>query len=75
MARLVIVSNRVAMPRDTPSRAGGLAVALRDAMADRGERTERERVKTEARKAAAHADAAAADPRQQRLADDPFQDQ
>jgi trehalose 6-phosphate synthase len=36
LARLVIVSNRVAMPRDTPSRAGGLAVALRDAMTDRG---------------------------------------
>ena len=38
------------------------AAAAWDAMADRGERTERERVKTEARKAAAHAEAAAADP-------------
>jgi trehalose 6-phosphate synthase len=36
LARLVIVSNRVAMPRDTASRAGGLAVALREAMSDRG---------------------------------------
>jgi trehalose 6-phosphate synthase len=33
---LVIVSNRVAMPRASEQRAGGLAVALREAMADRG---------------------------------------
>jgi hypothetical protein len=38
------------------------AAAAWDAMAERGERTERERVNTEARKAAAHAEAAAADP-------------
>lgn len=33
MARLVIVSNRVSMPRERLSRAGGLAVALREALA------------------------------------------
>jgi len=38
------------------------AAAAWDAMAERGERTERSRVETEARKAAAHADAAATDP-------------
>ena len=38
------------------------AAAAWDAMAERGERTERKRFETEARKAAAHADAAAADP-------------
>lgn len=32
MARLVIVSNRVSMPRERLSRAGGLAVALREAL-------------------------------------------
>lgn len=32
MARLVIVSNRVAMPRERLARAGGLAVALREAL-------------------------------------------
>lgn len=36
MARLVIVSNRVALPRDRSGRAGGLAVALREALAERG---------------------------------------
>jgi trehalose 6-phosphate synthase len=36
LARLVIVSNRVAMPRESASRAGGLAVALREAMSERG---------------------------------------
>lgn len=36
MARLVIVSNRVAMPRDRAARAGGLAVALRETLAERG---------------------------------------
>jgi trehalose 6-phosphate synthase len=36
LARLVIVSNRVASPRDKGVRAGGLAVALRDALAQRG---------------------------------------
>jgi hypothetical protein len=38
------------------------AAAAWDAMAERGERTERKRFETEAIKAAAHADAAAADP-------------
>ncbi|MBV8535085.1 MAG: alpha,alpha-trehalose-phosphate synthase (UDP-forming) [Alphaproteobacteria bacterium] len=32
MARLVVVSNRVTLPRERISRAGGLAVALRDAL-------------------------------------------
>ena len=32
MARLVVVSNRVTLPRERMSRAGGLAVALRDAL-------------------------------------------
>ncbi len=32
MSRLVVVSNRVAMPRDRATQAGGLAVALRDAL-------------------------------------------
>src|SRR5690606_17038048 len=32
LARLVIVSNRVSMPRERLSRAGGLAVALREAL-------------------------------------------
>ncbi|HEX6959981.1 MAG TPA: alpha,alpha-trehalose-phosphate synthase (UDP-forming) [Ferrovibrio sp.] len=32
MARLVIVSNRVSMPRERLSRAGGLAVAIREAL-------------------------------------------
>ena len=32
MARLVVVSNRVTLPRERSSRAGGLAVALRDAL-------------------------------------------
>ncbi|MBI3453244.1 MAG: alpha,alpha-trehalose-phosphate synthase (UDP-forming) [Rhodospirillales bacterium] len=36
MARLVIVSNRVAAPRELKSRAGGLAVALRDALTEYG---------------------------------------
>jgi trehalose 6-phosphate synthase len=36
LARLVIVSNRVAMPRESAQRAGGLAVALREAMSERG---------------------------------------
>ncbi len=36
MSRLVVVSNRVAQPREAPARAGGLAVALREAMKDRG---------------------------------------
>ncbi|MGE0666481.1 MAG: alpha,alpha-trehalose-phosphate synthase (UDP-forming) [Sphingomonadales bacterium] len=36
MSRLVVVSNRVALPREAPARAGGLAVALRDAMKERG---------------------------------------
>ncbi len=36
MARLVIVSNRVAAPRDKAARAGGVAVALREALAKRG---------------------------------------
>ena len=36
MARLVIVSNRVAMPRERASRAGGLAVALRESLQQHG---------------------------------------
>ncbi len=36
MARLVVVSNRVAAPRERGTRAGGLAVALREALAQRG---------------------------------------
>ncbi len=36
MARLVIVSNRVADPRDRHARAGGVAVALRDALRQQG---------------------------------------
>ncbi len=36
MARLVIVSNRVAMPRERASRAGGLAVALRESLQQQG---------------------------------------
>ncbi|MEN3974040.1 alpha,alpha-trehalose-phosphate synthase (UDP-forming) [Emcibacter sp. SYSU 3D8] len=36
MSRLVCVSNRVAQPGKSPSRAGGLAVALREAMKERG---------------------------------------
>ena len=36
MSRLVIVSNRVSLPRERASRAGGLAVALRDALNRRG---------------------------------------
>jgi trehalose 6-phosphate synthase len=36
LARLVIVSNRLALPREKGTRAGGLAVALREALARRG---------------------------------------
>jgi len=36
MARLVIVSNRVTPPRARPAEAGGLAVAMRDALRARG---------------------------------------
>ncbi|MGH6959538.1 MAG: trehalose-6-phosphate synthase, partial [Dongiaceae bacterium] len=36
MARLVVISNRVAAPRERSARAGGLAVALREALAQRG---------------------------------------
>jgi trehalose 6-phosphate synthase len=36
VSRLVIVSNRVSLPRERASRAGGLAVALRDALNRRG---------------------------------------
>lgn len=36
MARLVIVSNRVAMPRERAARAGGLAVALRESLQQHG---------------------------------------
>jgi trehalose 6-phosphate synthase len=36
LARLVVVSNRVAMPRERLSRAGGLAVALREALQAQG---------------------------------------
>lgn len=36
LARLVIVSNRVASPRERAAKAGGLAVALREALGQRG---------------------------------------
>ena len=36
MSRLVVVSNRVASPTDAKGRAGGLAVALKDALAEHG---------------------------------------
>jgi trehalose 6-phosphate synthase len=36
VSRLVIVSNRVSLPRERASRAGGLAVALREALNRRG---------------------------------------
>jgi trehalose 6-phosphate synthase len=36
LARLVIVSNRVALPSEKSTRAGGLAVGLREALARRG---------------------------------------
>jgi trehalose 6-phosphate synthase len=36
MARLVIVSNRLSLPSGNPSRAGGLAVAVHEAMRDKG---------------------------------------
>ncbi|HEX3066241.1 MAG TPA: alpha,alpha-trehalose-phosphate synthase (UDP-forming) [Candidatus Polarisedimenticolia bacterium] len=36
MARLVVISNRVALPGDAAARAGGLAVALREALARQG---------------------------------------
>lgn len=36
MARLVIVSNRLTLPNEKPARAGGLAVALREALQRRG---------------------------------------
>jgi trehalose 6-phosphate synthase len=36
LARLVIVSNRIALPREKGERAGGLAVALREALQERG---------------------------------------
>jgi trehalose 6-phosphate synthase len=36
LARLVIVSNRVGLPEEGGRRAGGLVVALRDALKDRG---------------------------------------
>lgn len=36
MARLVVVSNRVAVPDDGPAKAGGLAVALREALQENG---------------------------------------
>jgi trehalose 6-phosphate synthase len=36
LARLVIVSNRVSLPTDRSAQAGGLAVALREAMRGRG---------------------------------------
>ncbi|SOD99872.1 alpha,alpha-trehalose-phosphate synthase (UDP-forming) [Caenispirillum bisanense] len=36
MSRLVVVSNRVAVPDDGPARAGGLAVALREALQENG---------------------------------------
>ena len=36
MARLVIVSNRVASPKERAAKAGGLAVALREALSQRG---------------------------------------
>lgn len=36
MPRLVVVSNRVAVPTDQPAQAGGLAMALRDALDAKG---------------------------------------
>ena len=36
MARLVIISNRISSPREKQARAGGLAVALREALKQRG---------------------------------------
>jgi trehalose 6-phosphate synthase len=36
LARLVVVSNRLVLPRERTSRAGGLAVGLRDALQKRG---------------------------------------
>jgi trehalose 6-phosphate synthase len=36
MSRLVVVSNRVAVPDDQPSNAGGLSMALRDALQEKG---------------------------------------
>ncbi|MCS0493705.1 alpha,alpha-trehalose-phosphate synthase (UDP-forming) [Ancylobacter mangrovi] len=36
MARLVVVSNRVASPKERAAKAGGLAVALREALSKRG---------------------------------------
>jgi trehalose 6-phosphate synthase len=36
LARLVIVSNRITLPGERKSRAGGLAVALRDALRRQG---------------------------------------
>jgi trehalose 6-phosphate synthase len=36
LARLVVVSNRLVLPRERTSRAGGLAVALREALQKRG---------------------------------------
>src|SRR4029077_5423982 len=36
LARLVIVSNRLALPNEKPGRAGGLAVALRESLQRRG---------------------------------------
>lgn len=36
MSRLVVVSNRVAVPNDQPANTGGLAVALQDALQEQG---------------------------------------
>lgn len=36
MSRLVVVSNRVAVPTDQPASAGGLAMALKDALEEKG---------------------------------------
>ncbi len=36
MSRLIVVSNRVAAPTDVKGRAGGLAVALKDALSEHG---------------------------------------
>ena len=36
MARLVVVSNRLSLPGDAQARAGGLAVAMREALRERG---------------------------------------
>jgi trehalose 6-phosphate synthase len=36
LSRLVVVSNRVAVPTDGPAQAGGLAVALREALQENG---------------------------------------